>query len=82
MLIDKEYSGNLIEPEQYSEYNIPDNAITALHSYWAGVGLVHYVVRSDAKLTVFKCAYDEMEVVEAGEGENPFRYEKFRILRI
>jgi hypothetical protein len=81
LLIDKEYSGKLISPEEYTEYNIPANAITALHSYWAGVGLVHYVTKTDSSLTIYKCIFGEMDVVEAKEGDNPYRYEKFRIIK-
>lgn len=82
LLIDKEYSGKLITPEEYSNYNIPENALTALESYWAGIGLIHFVVKSDSNLTIFKCVFDEMDVAEAKEGDNPYRYDKFKIIRI
>ncbi|PLX20064.1 MAG: hypothetical protein C0599_09810 [Salinivirgaceae bacterium] len=81
IFIYNELQGSKISPEEYAEYNLPENAITPIYSYWAGGGLIHYLVKSNSNLIIYKCEFDEMEVAEAKEGDNPYTYEKFRIIK-
>lgn len=79
LLIDSDVGGKPVPKSDYKEFNIPENALSAIHSYWAGAGIVHYLVKTDATLVIYKCVYDEMEVAEAKEGESCFKYEKLKI---
>jgi hypothetical protein len=79
ILIDKEYGGEAIDPSDYDEYNIPGNALAALYSYWAGVGIIHYVEKNETSLVVYKCVFYEEDVVKENADQPCFKYEKFRV---
>ncbi len=53
-----------ISPEDYSNFDIPKEAVVAVGGWWAGSGDYFYVLRQDDGLTVYHAQVDEAQEVE------------------
>jgi len=50
-----------IEPEQYADYDIPAEALTAVGGWYAGAGDYLYAVREGEAVVVYRGMQDEMQ---------------------
>ncbi len=62
---------NNFEKDQYKAYNIPENAVAAYQSWWAGAGDLFYLIQENGKWVVKSCEMGESE----GDSEEEITYE-------
>lgn len=55
---------SVIDREKWSEHDIPSNALTAAHGWWAGNGETLYVQKNDSSFSVYWRGLSEGEKVE------------------
>ena len=47
------YDFSEVEKSQFTDYQIPSNALSACRGWWAGAGIDYWIIKTDNELTVF-----------------------------
>ncbi|HRE41473.1 MAG TPA: hypothetical protein PLG90_09065 [Ignavibacteria bacterium] len=74
---------NSLDKEGYSNYKIPQTALVAAYGWWAGWGMILYVMQNANTLDVYKIHLEEGYMDDKGEQVTPeFEPEKIKSINL
>lgn len=83
MIMEEKLGFNKLDKEAFETYKIPKDALTAAYGWWAGWGMILYVVRNGDNFDVYKIHLEEGYMDDKGEQVTPeFEPEKIKSVKV